>query len=249
MRVAMVLQAKPGLPDVKSVLDAAHTFPGLGGLGIKARQGNALPLTLGDRLITVGAVPSPVPDGEAAQVARHSLSGVSTKWSLPEHQGHLVIAMGGEEKAQSLQDLVGFTRVVAALCKATGGLGVYWGAAPATHEPSFFCEMAHEALPVMLWVGVSMAPAVGGRLELLSRGMKQLGFADLLLTVNTLDEELVAFFYDLVSYAVKRGALPKDGDTVGRSAEEKLVVKFGPSPIAGEPPVWRVDLDTPKPVQ
>jgi hypothetical protein len=48
--------------------------------------------------------------------------------------------------------------------------------------------------------------------------------------------------FDLLAYAAKRGAAVADGDTIGRSATEKLRVRHEPSPLGSGETVWRVDL-------
>ena len=48
--------------------------------------------------------------------------------------------------------------------------------------------------------------------------------------------------YDLLAYVVSRGRPLPDGDTVGRTAAEKLPVHYVPSPIDPKVKVWRVEL-------
>ena len=48
--------------------------------------------------------------------------------------------------------------------------------------------------------------------------------------------------FDLLTYLANRGVAIPDGDTVGRSADEKLKVRYVPSPIDESKKVWRVEL-------
>ena len=49
--------------------------------------------------------------------------------------------------------------------------------------------------------------------------------------------------YDLLAYVVSRGRPLADGDTVGRTADEKLPVHYVPSPVDPKVKVWRVELN------
>jgi hypothetical protein len=73
--------------------------------------------------------------------------------------------------------------------------------------------------------------------------MKQLGLPDLLLTAPKANTG-TAFetFFDLLAYVADLGKPLPDGDTVGRSDNERLPVRYVPSPIKPSERVWRVDL-------
>ena len=54
--------------------------------------------------------------------------------------------------------------------------------------------------------------------------------------------EALPFLFDMLSYVVGRGSPLPDGDTIGRTAEEKLRVRYVPSPLGGDRKVVRIDL-------
>jgi hypothetical protein len=131
--------------------------------------------------------------------------------------------------------------------KASRAVGVYWGNARATHDPAFFISVAQEpalASRVMLWTGVSLAREADGRLSLLSLGMQQLDLPDLLLVASqsTGGNDALATFFDLLAYVAQREKPIPEGDTVGRNAEEHLLVRYVPSPLDPSKKVWRVEL-------
>jgi hypothetical protein len=49
-------------------------------------------------------------------------------------------------------------------------------------------------------------------------------------------------FFDLLAYLADRGEALPEGDTVGRSAEERLPVHYVPSPVDPSKKVWRVEI-------
>ena len=50
------------------------------------------------------------------------------------------------------------------------------------------------------------------------------------------------FFYDLLAYVARSGKKIAAGETVGRSATERLKVQYVPSPVDPETEVWLVEL-------
>jgi hypothetical protein len=244
MRLCFVL-----LPDSKPLRappfeKALKEFPELGVVSWLSteREGTA-GFSVGGINVLAALMPMPVPDGEADGATERSLSGLDGSWTLPEHRAHLVVAQQGA--SGGLDELTAFTRVVAAIARATNAVGVYWGEGGATHHPEFVVNIAHSELPLPVWVGVSIAKA-GDATELLSIGMKQLGLPDLLVVTPALDASVLEFFYDLLAYVTRRGKpLPK-GDTVGRTEKEKLKVSYVPSPADPSTEVWSVVIPAPK---
>ena len=144
-------------------------------------------------------MPVPVPNHEADEAARYSVSGLGGRWKLPPHKAHLAV-VSGLGGGGPLESLGAFTSILAAVVEASPSVGVYCGNAGATHHPKFFRELAREhdarsRLP--LWIGVSIAREADGRLSLLSLGMKQLELPDLLLVAPSgkvlLANQLVVF--------------------------------------------------------
>jgi len=196
----------------------------------------------------VALIPAPVPGGEAEAAAEFSVSALGTGWSLPPHAAHLIVTVkdDGDGAGQTVDSLARFTSLLGAIIEVTPAVGVYWGGAGATHDAAFFRAIARErdAGPrIMLWSGVSVARDPGGRLSLLSLGMRQLGLPDLLMTSGGSPQDALGFFFDLLTYVVERGEALPDGDSIGRDENEKLTVRYVASPIDAATKVWRIDLE------
>jgi hypothetical protein len=209
-------------------------------------EDGALSFLVGERdTLVLMPVAEPVPDGEAEAMAGYSISSLGTDWQPSPHKAQVIATLQEEDTSPSTTRLLRFSRLLAGVIDGVDGVvGIYSGAAHATHDPDFFRDMAMEesTLPVHLWNGVSIA-ANEERVSLLSLGGKQLGQPDLKLTGLRADgNAIVDFFFNLLEYAAKRGEPVAEGETVGRSAAEKLVVRYEPSPIAEGESVWCVDL-------
>ena len=253
MNLAFVLLSEPPFPKGEDVVRA---FPAFAPKGQRLRlrpskdspPSNAVlefELGAGGKAF-VAPMPVAVPKGEADAGVRFSVSAIGTGWKLPPHKTHLVVTLQESESVSPVEAVSRFTSLLAAVAKASRAVGIYWGGAGATHDAKFFISTAESQgiVPrITLWTGVSVAGEADGRLSLLSLGMKQLNLPDLLLVApKSASDAALETFFDLLGYLAELGKPLPEGDTVGRSADERLPVRYVPSPIDGATKVWRVEL-------
>lgn len=231
-----LLLPAPKLPGKRALTEALKAFPELG--AVELELGEHLVLRAGDVELLATLLP-PMPEGAAEEAAEYSLSGLEGSWAPAPHRAQLAVVQGGGKP--SLQGLVVFTRLVAALTRATRALGVFWASAHATHHPEFVVDIAQSELPLPLWVGLSLARG-SKRAEVLSLGMDHLGLADLLLVAPEVTAAELEFFYELLATSVRLGRKLREGERVGRTPKEKLAVRFVASPVEKRKKVWRVTL-------
>jgi len=254
LNLAFVLLAEPRLPTAKDIIEAFNSFTN-NRQSVRLSQEkpsnpaakDMLHFELGENHSAyVMLLPVPVPKHEADDAARFSLSSMGTGWKLPVHNAHLLVTQHRSGSPTTVDDLSSFTSLLAAVAEASGAVGVYWGNAGATHSASFFISMAREEglLPrIMLWNGVSFAHESDGRTSILSLGMQQLGLPNLILVApRTAANSALGFLFDALSYLIDRGSPLPDGDTIGRDADERLKVRYVPSPIDSTKIVWRVEI-------
>lgn len=270
MSVTIVLLDEPRLPRPEAVVAAYREIAPSGPALFADLTPDQDTVTVTFRIangdsVVIGLMSVPVPDGEAERNAEYSLSAIGKGWTLPQHRAHVVVVPVAKEKPPlgrlsaftrrvllnekprpPLDRLITFTRVVAAIVSASEAVGVYVGAAHATHDAGFFVDIAssEEALPAMLmvWNGVSVAKD-GDRISLLSLGMSQLELPNLLLTAPMTDvNDALASMFDFLAYVTSRDAPLPAGDTIGRTADERIKVRYQPSPVGDGTDVWCVDL-------
>jgi hypothetical protein len=252
MNLAFVLLADDQFPGEQDVAGAFASYATPGQRLVPRTQPDALAQDIlefelrpgGTAFVT--AIRAAVPNREADEAARFSISALGTGWTLPPHKAHLLVFLQDGDPCTAVEELQSFTSLLAAVSKASGAVGIYWGNSGATHDPRFFGEVAEDPgiVPrIMVWTGVGIGKEEGERLGVLSLGMKQLGLPDLYLRVREAESDrALPFFFDLLSYLAESGKPVPEGDTVGRDADERLTVNYVPSPLDPETQVWRVEL-------
>lgn len=257
-RMAFVLLAEPSLPAPERIqaalaalapegrrprltLDPTPEEPGKPPLHVFGLEG-------GGQLF-VALMPHPIPDGEAEYHAQWSFWALVERWKPRPHQAHLMVMWRSEQARGAVEDLRGFTLALAAVGQAAQGVGIYWGQARATHPVEAFARVAGDTglgTLMTLWSGVSIASDRGNpkRSSVLSLGMGQVGLPDLELSVPgalPLGESL-GWAFDLLGYLAERGQPLPEGDTIGRTAQERLPIHYVTSPVEPEKQVWRVEV-------
>lgn len=206
-------------------------------------KADVLEFRSGDAVTFVALMSAPVPKGEADEATARSLSSFRKGgFTLPPHLGHLLVTSLGDQ-TKTADGLARHTQIVAAITKASHAVGVYEGNAGATHDPKFYVSVATDTTyPTMLWNGLSMVRSPD-RIEFLSLGMSQLELPDLLFVATPEGgNEALSFFFDLLAYFAGRGTPIPEGETVGRDENEKLTVRYAPSPIDDSVQVARISM-------
>jgi hypothetical protein len=208
-------------------------FPDERPIAIGADSGEVAELQFPGGSTFLTGVATPVPEGEAEAFAPMSV-GALGGYALPPHFAHLILSTTAAG-LDPIAELAAHTKIVAAAVVAHDGLAVYDARARATHGAEFFVAVASSTpRPLMLWTGVSVARGPD-LIEILTLGMDRFQLPDMLLAATPAKAtEALGFLFDLLEYAVERGVAIADGETVGRTADEKLLVTYVPSPIDPE---------------
>jgi len=199
--------------------------------------------------IILGTIAAAIPTGEAEAAAEFSVSRFSEAGAQPlnKHGAHAIVSLAPWRDSKPPDELVRLSWAIAAIAKATAGLAVYWGNGCVTHPADFFIEGARDSggettLP-HLWLGVSFAQEKSG-VSFLTFGMQeQFVLPDLKVWAPKGEQQdALAYTLNLASYVIDRGVSISAGETVGRSADERLIVRYEPSPVGRDAQVMCVDL-------
>lgn len=196
--------------------------------------------------VILAPVPAPIPTGEVESAATRSLANFSSEPGLAPHAAHVIVTFRDEAKRSPAAEAKLLAQVTAAVAQATGAVGVYWGMGHVAHPAAFFIDTVRELeFPLPVLTGLSVARDSKG-LSFLSVGMDQFELPDVLLLADKAQGGgAIEFLFDLEGYALKRGKALPEGDTVGRTAEERFKVRYVPSPLDASVQVAQVDMRKP----
>jgi hypothetical protein len=188
-------------------------------------------------------VPAPIPAGELEGPA-------ATSWLWPDApeeiegvNAHVVMWVSG--KGRPLDAYLALSRLVCAGLRATGALGVYWGSARQLIRADVFNGIAHDAedgsLPVVLWVDFR-AFVDDGRAALFTVGLRAFGLMELEIAPSDRPAgDLRELAMGVATYLIEQGPVLGDGDTVGATDEQRVVVRHAPSMIDRPGTVYRLE--------
>ncbi len=157
---------------------------------------------------------------------------------------YIVTALGlpGDIRAQDTR----MAKLTAAVVQSSPSVAAMLGAGVVFHKAAFFVDVVRsaEALPMLVCVDVTIAPEGETRMSILTHGMVRYGREEFFITASREGKGAVDFVLSMTEWMLRdpNKHLPT-GDTVGRSAEEKLTVQRVPSPTGQGPEVIRLDLD------
>lgn len=243
--VAMVAVSSGRLPDAASLLKAVSS-DGAARAGLLGRlfggRKEAPPGQWADQnlvvqtpegMVMVSLMPGPIPWTELAGPCATAWWWPNAAEEMKKHKLHFVVGIMGS-KADAIETRLRLTRLTSAVVRGSDAVGVYWGDGTVVWPAMDFVQQAttcdSKALPVPLWVDFRVEKNPDRTLRGFTTGMAPLGFREIEVRQSSLPpRELLEFVGDISFYILNNRVPVKDGETMGRTADEKYKVKFGPS--------------------
>ncbi len=139
------------------------------------------------------------------------------------------------------------THLTAAVATHVNAAGIYWGSGRLVHDPRVFVAEARRAsaenLPLLLWADFRVETNEDGTLRLFTTGMKAFEKMEIEIPRSRRKAaEVFDFACSIANYILTRGAEVRDGHTVGRNEDEKVVAAHAPSMWDSQMTVLRLDF-------
>ena len=203
---------------------------------------------LGDEFLALALMPAPYP-------ARDLEGPIATTWLWPrkqpieavrQHRSHLLITatLGSADPVRRRLIL---TAVTALAAGKPGVTAVYWGDARLVIYPPLFIDMAKtgspEAPPLYLWVDLRAFKNEDGTTGLSTTGLTSLGHMEIEIPrIDMAPGDLREWVLNIMDYLLTNGPVLKDGQTIGRSAEEhQFRIRHSPSSFGHPGKVIRLE--------
>jgi hypothetical protein len=245
--LSFVLLSQNVYPDPAKVIAEAGRL----GLGLAHEMGEPNMLNFrieGGGELIVMPVDEPHPDAAAMPVGPTS----PEPTIIAEHVGHIVAtALNLPEEPMPHDVVMGI--VTTALIRSTPAVAAMLGHGAIFHRSDLFAafvEAAGTNIATEIAVDITAARESEDRMSFLTHGLERYGREEFYVTSSVTGEGALDYVLVLAQWMIAdRDKVLPTGDTVGRTADEHIVVQRVPSPIEGKPPVIRLDMDVETPDQ
>jgi hypothetical protein len=231
--LAMVALRSASFPEMEDLLQAlGEKYPCQRPEEVMREGDNAI-FSLGPYEAVVSLMPAPIPWDDLRDPCAAAWWWPDAAQAMRAHQAHLIVGLMGDA-GSALDRHLALTDLVAAVAARTDAAGIYWGAGGVVHEPAAFQEdaaqLTSDSLAPHLWIDLRLMRNEDGSLRFFTTGMQSLEHREVEVDRCTMPPaELLSLCHDIVHYILTSGAKINDGDTIGRSVDEQITVRYQPS--------------------
>ena len=208
-----------------------------------------------ERIVTVGRgdeaigfiahMPTPIPNGEAEHHAGGNFLWPDGRVEAARHRSHVIVTNVGGEDLTPVESAIAVSRLALVALQLFDGVGVYWGNASVTNSRSAFesfCEsMSEQHLPVPVWLRFQLLRPADEELGMYTLGMSQFGLMEIEIERCRMGaQELFEFVSNIAHYLIQCGPVIEDGNTVGGSEAERILVQHRPSLVDADRRVYKI---------
>jgi len=190
-------------------------------------------------------MPAPIPNGEAEENADRNFLWPNGRNDAAKHLSHVIVTNFGAGDQTPIQSAIAVSRLALVALKLFDGIGVYWGNGSVCNSREVFeqfCEnMSEEHLPVPAWLRFQLVNVSDDVVGLYTLGMSQFGLMDIEVDrCKREPQDLFEFVADIAHYLIQSGPVIADGNTVGGSADERILVHHRASMIDQHRRVYKI---------
>ena len=192
-------------------------------------------------------MPAPVPGDEAAENADGNFLWPEGKAAAQAHRSHVIVTNMGSGEVPPIQSAVTVARLALVALELFDGIGVYWGNASVSNSrevfESFCQDLSEEHVPLPVMMRFQFVPQSDRTLSLYTLGLRQFGLMEIEVERSRKDlGDIFEFVSNIAHYLVQSGPVIQDGNTVGGTAEEQIIVRHKPSMIDKSRKVYKIGM-------
>lgn len=216
------------------------------GYSAEVAKGDIITVTRGkDTVGFLAHMPAPIPGGEAEDNADGNFLWPDGKDEAAAHRSHVIVTNIGSGEQTPVQSALEVSRLALVALDVFNGIGAYWGNACVCNSREIFesfCEdMSEEHVPVPVWLRFQVVRVSDEEIGLYTLGMRQFGLMEIEVDRCRMElEDLFEFVSNIAHYLVQSGPVIADGNTVGGSEDERILVRHLPSMIDKDRQVYKI---------
>jgi hypothetical protein len=216
------------------------------GYSAEVAEGNIISVTHGENTVGFLAhLPAPIPQNEAEENADGNFLWPNGKEEAGRHRSHVIVTNLGAGEQTPIQSAIAVSRLALVALKLFDGVGVYWGNASVCNSREVFEEfcanISEEHVPVPVWLRFQFVRRSEEEIGLYTLGMSQFGLMDIEVDgCRMKPQDLFEFVSNIAHYLIQSGPVIADGNTVGGSEEERILVRHRPSMVDPKRRVYKI---------
>ena len=216
------------------------------GYSVDIAKENIVTIMRGDNTVGLLAHMSiPIPDHEAEDNADGNFLWPNGKEEAAKHRSHVIVTNVGGGDQEPIESAVTVARLALAALKIFDGIGVYWGNAGVCNSREVFedfCEdMSEENVPVPVLLRFQLVRASDDEIGLYTLGMSQFGLMEIEVDGARMQaQDLFESICNIAHYLIQSGPVIEDGNTVGGSEDERILVQHRQSMIDQSRRVYKI---------
>lgn len=193
-------------------------------------------------------IPAAIPGGEAEENADWNFLWPNGREEAATHQAHVIVTTMSVENQTPILSALAVSQLALVALRLFDGIGVYWGNGNVCNSRGVFEEfcrdLAEGHLPVPVWLRFQLVPNDDESVGIYTLGMRQFGLMDLEVDQCELDVgELFEFVANVAQYLIQRGPVIADGNTVGGSEDQRILVRHRPSMLDKSKKVYKIEFE------
>jgi hypothetical protein len=242
MELAFVTIERAVMPEPDRVVASAEAL----GLTMSCtdREAQSQTYEVDGATMIVSLMPAPHPDAPTMPVGPTS----PTTEESTAARAHLMVVVMRPDEAPALQVDTEVAALLSTVIDHVPAVGAMLAHGVVFHKARLYADMAklgheHGALPVEVAVDVTAARESAERMSFLTHGLARYGREELYVSCPIQGKGALDFIYGLARWMLSDPDRQfPDGDTVGRTAEEKIRIARVPNPRGEGSPVIKLDL-------
>ena len=208
------------------------------------QDNNAVVIQIQDQIVALMFLDVPIPWEDIEPVCRSAYYWPEAGETMQKQQAHVIVSIMSDTSALEKYKLL--TKVITAILKLSPALAVYQGMQSLILSPERYLEesdlLHNNSLPISLWVYFGLFTEEDETISGYTYGLHE--FEKMELEVNQSKQtlpDIYGFLYNISHYLLAHNPVLKDGETIGMTAEQKVMMTHSPSRYLDDTTV--IDLD------
>lgn len=185
-------------------------------------------VTIDEELIAITFVPTSISNQELQATAKYAYNWTNVLNDIKDIDGYAIVSIMNGNKSNLERHFL-LSKIIYSILLTSDAIGVYQGnqtlLIPRQQYLNFHDEIASNEIPIPLWIYIGIRKSENGY-SVYTFGMKQFDKLELEI-VNSKSplNEIHSFILNTASYVIKKNVTLKDNETIGFTANQKILIK------------------------